>query len=77
MNNDLPIGYRWATEDEMDRPDAIAVKRTADSTGVAYTHGEADIAVPLGVATLIAIIETLNRKVKLAEAQGIKFSEKT
>lgn len=44
---DLPVGYRWAAEHEMDRDDAIVVSRTVDSQGVAYTHGEADIAVPI------------------------------
>lgn len=46
MSTDLPAGYRWATEDETDRPDAIIVKRTADSTGRPYTQDEADLAVP-------------------------------
>jgi hypothetical protein len=45
-DTDLPAGYRWATEDETDRPDAIPVKRTADSTGRPYTQDEADLAVP-------------------------------
>jgi hypothetical protein len=46
VTNDLPTGYRWATEDETDHPDAIPVKRTADSTGRLYTQDEADLAVP-------------------------------
>lgn len=41
-NNDLPAGYRWAREDEMDREDAIVVPRTGQ-----YTQGEADLAVPV------------------------------
>jgi len=49
--NDLPEGYRWATEEETERNEeiigAIVVKRTADSTGRPYTQDEADIAVPL------------------------------
>lgn len=44
---DLPAGYRWATEDEMDREDAIVVPRTIDYNGTPYTDGEADIAVPV------------------------------
>ena len=43
---DLPPGYRWATEEEMDRPDAIVVPLTADSTGRPYVQDEADLAVP-------------------------------
>lgn len=46
-DTDLPSGYRWATEHEMDRPDAIVVQRTVDSTGRPYTEGEADLAVPV------------------------------
>ena len=45
--NDLPAGYRWATEDEIDRPDAIVVLRDTDVNGVKYLLGEADVAVPL------------------------------
>lgn len=45
-DTDLPAGYRWADEDEMDRPDAIVVRRTVDSTGRHYTQDEADLAVP-------------------------------
>jgi len=48
---DLPAGYRWAREDEMDREDAIVVPRTADSTGRPYTQGEADLAVPVSEKT--------------------------
>lgn len=48
---DLPAGYRWAREDELDRPDAIAVPRTTDHTGNPYTGNEADIAVPMGCRT--------------------------
>ena len=44
---DLPAGYRWATEEEIERPDAIVVPRTVDYNGTSYTHGEADIAVPV------------------------------
>jgi hypothetical protein len=55
---DLPVGYRWATEDECERyaragetalPDAITVPRTFDSSGKLYTQDEADLAVPLEV----------------------------
>ena len=48
---DLPEGYRWAEEMEMDRSDAIVVKRTFDSTGVRYTQDEADLAVPVEPGT--------------------------
>lgn len=44
---DLPTGHRWATEDEMDRPDAIVVRRSVDRDGRPYTQGEADLAVPV------------------------------
>lgn len=46
---DLPDGYRWATADECeaDAPGAIVVPRTVDSNGTPYTHGEADVAVPV------------------------------
>lgn len=44
--SDLPKGYRWATEDEMHRPDAILVKRTVSSNGHVYTQDESDVAVP-------------------------------
>ncbi len=44
---DLPAGYRWATFEEIERPDAIVVPRTVDSNGTPYTDGEADIAVPV------------------------------
>lgn len=46
---DLPAGYRWATFEEIERPDAIVVPRTVDSNGTPYTDGEADIAVPVEV----------------------------
>lgn len=52
MSNDLPAGYRWATEDETEQhnatglPGAIVVPRTADSSGAPYTQDEADVAVP-------------------------------
>ena len=50
-NNDLPAGYRWATEDETENfvqlTGAIVVKRTTDSNGVPYTQDESDIAVPI------------------------------
>lgn len=49
MSTDLPSGYRWATEAEMDRADTIVVPRTADSEGHPYTQGEADLAVPVTV----------------------------
>jgi hypothetical protein len=49
--HDLPPGYRWAIPDEVERwdsiPGIIVVPRTVDSNGVAYTQGEADLAVPL------------------------------
>lgn len=53
MTNDLPRGYRWATEFESEHnpPDTIVVQRTADATGVPYTHGEADLAVPIVEST--------------------------
>lgn len=44
---DLPTGYRWAREDELDRDDAVVVRRTADRQGNPYTHDEADLAVPI------------------------------
>lgn len=47
-----PAGYRWANEDEMDRPDAIVVPLTVDNTGVPYTEDEADLAVPIEESTL-------------------------
>jgi hypothetical protein len=43
----LPDGYRWATEGEMNRLDAIVVHRTRDSRGLPYMQDEADIAVPI------------------------------
>lgn len=49
--NDLPTGYRWATEEESERhgitpiPGAVVVPRTTDSQGRPYTDGEADLAV--------------------------------
>jgi hypothetical protein len=48
MNTDLPKGYRWAREHEMDRADAIVVARSVSSNGHIYTQGESDIAVPKG-----------------------------
>lgn len=45
--DDLPEGYRWATEEEMDAADAIVVQRHVDSSGRLYKQGEADVAVPL------------------------------
>jgi hypothetical protein len=42
-----PEGYRWAREDETDRPDAVVVMLTFDVTGRRYTQDEADLAVPL------------------------------
>lgn len=49
--NDLPEGYRWASEDECEGWEnvsgIISVPRTFDSNGVPYTHDEADLAVPL------------------------------
>lgn len=45
-DSDLPKGYRWAREDEMDRHDAIVVPRSVDSQGIPYTQDEADLAVP-------------------------------
>lgn len=55
MNNDLPKGYRWATEDEVERyasdrynyPEYRIVSRTTDSSGIPYRENEADIAVPI------------------------------
>lgn len=43
---DLPYGYRWALEEDMDRDDAIVVMRTVDASGIPYTQDEADLAVP-------------------------------
>jgi hypothetical protein len=51
---DLPAGYRWATEDEMDRADAIAVRRTADSAGRPYDNEEFDMAVPTTVTEYVS-----------------------
>jgi hypothetical protein len=48
MNTDLPKGYRWAREHEMERADAIVVARSVSSNGHIYTQGESDIAVPKG-----------------------------
>ena len=54
---DLPEGYRWANEWETEtiaaggKIDHLVVPRTTDSTGVPYTQGEADIAVPIGILT--------------------------
>src|SRR3954468_14595853 len=51
--NDLPRGYRWATGPETEahgvtpNPDMIVVPRTADASGKPYTHGEADLALPV------------------------------
>lgn len=49
--SDLPSGYRWATADEAEDwekvPGIIVVPRTTDANGVPYTHGEADLAVPV------------------------------
>ncbi|HUG50146.1 MAG TPA: hypothetical protein VLZ78_04030 [Terrimesophilobacter sp.] len=42
-----PKGYRWAREDEIDRPDAIVVPLTVDESGHPYTQDEADLAVPV------------------------------
>jgi hypothetical protein len=50
---DLPTGYRWATADETEahavtpNPDMVVVPRTADADGTPYTHGEADLALPI------------------------------
>jgi len=54
-DQDLPEGYRWATEEECEEITAgrprhivhIVVPRTVDSSGRPYTQGEADIAVPM------------------------------
>lgn len=46
-DGDLPPGYRWANENEMNRPDAIVVLRTVDASGKTYTQDEADLAVPI------------------------------
>lgn len=51
--DDLPAGYRWATGNETEAIAAgqeiphLVVPRTFDSAGTPYTHGEADIAIPL------------------------------
>lgn len=53
MSNDLPTGYRWATEDEAERIDregglgAVLVELTVDDSGYRYRNGEADWAVPI------------------------------
>ena len=50
---DLPTGYRWATAYETEshgrtpNPDMLVVTRTADVKGIPYTHGEADLALPI------------------------------
>lgn len=50
---DLPTGYRWATASETQvhsvtpNPDMLVVPRTMDAKGIPYTHGEADLALPL------------------------------
>lgn len=54
MSADLPDGYRWATAEETESyaispiayPDMLVVVRTADASGVPYTQGEADLALP-------------------------------
>jgi hypothetical protein len=53
---DLPDGYRWATAEETEAygmnpaafPAMVVVVRTADASGVPYTQGEADLALPAG-----------------------------
>lgn len=45
--SDLPKGYRWATEDEMDRDDVVWILLTKDSNGILYTGEESDAAVPV------------------------------
>jgi hypothetical protein len=53
MTNDLPRGYRWATADEAEahsvvpNPGVVVVPRTVDASGVPYTEGEADLALPV------------------------------
>jgi hypothetical protein len=50
---DLPTGYRWATAEETEahavtaNPAMVVVPRTADASGTPYTHGEADLALPI------------------------------
>lgn len=52
-DNDLPSGYRWATEEECELIATgidlahIVVPRSHDSIGEPYVHGEADLAVPI------------------------------
>lgn len=54
MADDLPAGWRWATERETEailggaNLEHRVIPRTVDSTGVPYTHDEADVAVPSG-----------------------------
>lgn len=51
---DLPTGYRWATAEETEAycidptrfPMMMVVARDADASGVPYTDGEADLALP-------------------------------
>lgn len=50
----LPPGYRWATESECEYlllsgelEGYIMVPLRFDARGIPYTHGEADIAVPM------------------------------
>lgn len=55
--DDLPDGYRWATQDECEAysvdpaayPEIIIVTRTVDATGRPYTEGESDIAIKIGL----------------------------
>lgn len=49
-DNDLPVGYRWATAEETENheriPEAIVVQRSVSANGHIYTQDEADLAVP-------------------------------
>jgi hypothetical protein len=55
--DDLPDGYRWATQDECEiysmdpagHPEMIIVTRTVDASGRPYTEGESDIAIKVGL----------------------------
>jgi len=46
---DLPFGYRWATEEEVEDPPEgwILAPLTTDANGRPYTQDEADVAVPI------------------------------
>jgi hypothetical protein len=57
-NQDLPVGYRWMTAEEVewymtrplgiDIPGVVGVHLTVDSTGKPYEHAEVDLAIKVG-----------------------------